>query len=62
MASQKDEEMKLNAIPSKVAPDGTRYLEISSVDNAELPLVKNGDVATVQYKVLKLGKRSYDGM
>ena len=61
MASQQEEEMRLNAIPPKVAPGGTRYLNIVSVDDSTVPTIQNGDVATVHYKVLKLGKRSYDG-
>lgn len=62
LASQQDEEMKLNAIPAKVAPKGTRYLNMVSLDGSDSLLVKEGDIATVHYKVLKLGKRSYDGL
>lgn len=61
LAAQQDEEMKVNAIPPKIAPAGTRYLDIATVDDSSLPSVKNGDVATIHFKVLKLGKRSYDG-
>lgn len=61
MASQQEEEMRLNAVPPKVAPGGTRYLNVVSVDDSTAPAIQNGDVATVHYKVLKLGKRSYDG-
>jgi len=53
--------MKVNAIPPKIAPAGTRYLDIATVDDSSLPSVRNGDVATIHFKVLKLGKRSYDG-
>ena len=53
--------MKSNAIPSRVAPGGTKYLDIESIDDSTLSLAKEGDVATIHYKVLKLGKRSYDG-
>lgn len=62
LATEKDEEMKLNAVPSRLAPGGTRYLDIESVDDSSLALAKAGDVATIHYKVLKLGKRSYDGL
>lgn len=62
LAAQQDEEMKVNAIPPKIAPAGTRYLDIATVDDSSLPSVKNGDVATIHFKVLKLGKRSYDGL
>ena len=61
LATEKDEEMKLNAVPSRSAPGGTRYLDIESVDDSSLALAKAGDVATIHYKVLKLGKRSFDG-
>ncbi len=62
LAAQQDEEMKLNAIPPKIAPKGTRYLDMVNVDDSNALLVREGDVATVHYKVLKLGKRSYDGL
>ena len=64
MANQQDEEIKANAVPAKLAPKGTRYIEMISVndDNNDIVAVKTGDVATVHYKVLKLGKRSYDGL
>lgn len=42
-----------------VVVSGTRYLELESGTGAK---VKEGDVVEVFYKVLKLGKRSYDGL
>lgn len=42
-----------------VVVSGTKYLELESGDGAK---VKEGDGVEVYYKVLKLGKRSYDGL
>lgn len=53
----------------RIAPGGTKYLDV--VDEAAPPpaaatataaVAKMGDVADVHYRVLKIGKRSYDGL
>lgn len=48
-----------SADPPKTTPEGTRYrdMQIGSGRTA-----KEGDQVTLSYKVLKLGKRSYDGL
>lgn len=58
--------------PLSIAPGGTRYRDLnleeitrrrnSSLSNVQSREVKKGDYVTVHYKVLKLGKRSYDGV
>lgn len=61
LASQQDEEMRANMTPPKVASGGSRYRDI--VDGPEdSAIAKNGDDISIRYKVLKLGKRSYDGL
>jgi len=64
LASQQEEEMKMNAVPSKTTANGIRYVDVVSVndESGNSVILKAGDVATVHYKVLKLGKRSYDGL
>lgn len=62
LASQQEEEARLNAVPAQVAPKGTKYLEVVSVKDDSAGVVKEGDYASVHYKVLKLGKRSFDGL
>jgi hypothetical protein len=42
-----------------VVVGGTKYLEVETGDGTK---VKEGDGVEVYYKVLKLGKRSYDGL
>lgn len=54
------EKIKANALPSYVAPGGSRYQNIREGDT-EIEVVK-GDEVMIRYKVLKLGKRSYDGL
>ena len=64
LAAQQDEEMRANAVPAKVAPLGSRYRDEvveGSADGAAV-VAKEGDVVDIRYKVLKLGKRSYDGL
>ena len=46
--------------PSKVTAGGTRYRDIQ--DGSGKAIVKDGDEVVLYYKVLKLGKRSYDGL
>lgn len=45
--------------PAQMTSTGIRYLDIEDGSGAE---VKDGDNVQVYYKVLKLGKRSYDGL
>jgi len=61
LASKADEEAKANMVPASFTKKGTRYREL--VDGAEGgKIAKEGDKATIYYKVLKLGKRSFDGL
>jgi len=55
---------KANAIPPKVAPKGTKYLDVGTDVAASDSAVeaKAGDSVEVHFKVLKIGKRSYDGL
>jgi len=52
--------------PPKVTSRGTKYLDIveeeGSATSASDKIAKEGDTVEVHYKVLKLGKRSYDGL
>jgi len=73
MASEQEEKMRAEAAPVDVTKLGTRYVEVdengvgvkagmqSSSDDGKV-VAKKGDLITVYYKVLKLGKRSYDGL
>jgi len=45
----------------KVAPKGSRYRDLQA-GNLETPTAQPGDKVELYYKVLKLGKRSYDGL
>lgn len=47
--------------PPKVTKKGTRYIDMDE-GNVSKGTVKDGDEVTLYYKVLKLGKRSYDGL
>ena len=62
LAAQQEEEARQNAVPAKIAPKGTKYLDVVTVNDSGARVVKEGDYASVHYKVLKLGKRSYDGL
>lgn len=57
---QEREEADANATPTLTTPTGIRYrdLQVGSGTTAVQP----GDDVTIYYKVLKLGKRSYDGL
>jgi len=65
IAEQKEQELKeereLNSTPTLVTKKGTRYkdLELGDPDKG---VVEDGNEVTLIYKVLKLGKRSYDGI
>ena len=61
LAAQQDEDMRANISPPQVAPGGSRYRDM--FDGPEDSLTaKSGDDISIRYKVLKLGKRSYDGL
>lgn len=47
--------------PALVTKGGTRYREISDGDGGAT-VVEEGNEVTLYYKILKLGKRSYDGI
>lgn len=47
--------------PPKVTAKGIRYIDMETGDKSKRA-VKDGDEVTLYYKVLKLGKRSYDGL
>ena len=66
LRAQQDAE-RAAANPPKVTASGTKYLDIveeegSSTMSSSDKIAKAGDVVEVHYKVLKLGKRSYDGL
>jgi len=63
------DKMRAKITPPDVAPRGTRYRNLDDDENEEkstesskVITAKIGDTVTVYYKVLKLGKRSYDGL
>lgn len=74
LAQQKLEEEMANATPPKVAPGGSRYKDIVEVGaggssegeegstGSGIRVAKAGETVELRYKVLKLGKRSYDGL
>ena len=57
---EREEAMK-NQTPALVTAGGTRYRDIE-VPSSPTAVVKDGDDVKLYYKVLKLGKRSYDGL
>ncbi len=62
MAEQREQELRENqdqGPPPKVTASGIRYRDIEDGSGDEL---KEGDTVQVYFKVLKLGKRSYDGL
>lgn len=61
LAAQADAEARANMVPASVTAQGTKYRELVEAP-AGSPTVKVGQEATIYYKVLKLGKRSYDGL
>ena len=63
MAERKrqEEKLEIQGPPPKVTQAGTRYRDIDIGDESKSP-VKDGDEVRIYYKVLKLGKRSYDGL
>jgi len=61
LASKADEEARANMVPASVTSKGTRYRELVEAKEGS-KVAQAGDKATIYYKVLKLGKRSYDGL
>ena len=57
---QEEREKREDGPPPQVTSTGIRYLDIEDGSGGEV--VKDGDDVQVYYKVLKLGKRSYDGL
>lgn len=62
LAKKQDEEAKANMTPPSITARGTRYRDVVEAPPASLQRAKEGDRATIYFKVLKLGKRSYDGL
>ncbi|KAL3773834.1 hypothetical protein ACHAW5_006431 [Stephanodiscus triporus] len=76
LRSMRDAERASSGPKPRFAPGGTRYLDVlveadgsggddvkaTGGEEAAAAVAKSGDVATVHYKVLKIGKRSYDGL
>jgi len=59
--AEEREEALRNQVPVQTTKAGTRYRDIV-VGPDDAPSVKDGDEVKLYYKVLKLGKRSYDGL
>lgn len=77
LRSMRDAERAMSGPKPRYAPGGTKYLDVlveaddvlvaakkasGGKEAAAAMTAKSGDVATVHYKVLKIGKRSYDGL
>lgn len=58
---QEQREIQDEGPPPKVTAAGTKYRDIENGDELK-GVVKKGDDVTIYFKVLKLGKRSYDGL
>lgn len=48
-----------NSVSYQVTPGGIKYIDLKDGNG---PIVRDGDEVELFYKVLKLGKRSYDGL
>ena len=62
MAEKRDQlarELEARGPPAQTLPSGTRYKDMEEGDGVE---VDEGDKVDIYFKVLKLGKRSYDGL
>ena len=57
---EKERELTADA-PPLPTQNGLRYIDLSE-GNADAQAARTGDTVTVKYKVLKAGKRSYDGL
>jgi len=62
LAAQQQEQEISQATPLIKAPGGTRYKVISEGVGGTSRTVSSGDRVRIYFKVLKLGKRSYDGV
>ena len=64
LKEQEQRDIQDEGPPPKVTAGGTKYRDIDSGDEeqAKGEIVKEGDEVTMYYKILKLGKRSYDGL
>jgi FKBP-type peptidyl-prolyl cis-trans isomerase len=60
LADKQQEEARANMVPASLTKRGTAYRDV--VEASAGAEAKVGDTATIYYKVLKLGKRSYDGL
>jgi len=60
-ADKAEEEARANMVPASITSKGTRYRDLVDAKDGS-PVAKEGDEVKVFYKVLKLGKRSYDGL
>lgn len=61
LAAKQEEEARANMIPPSVTERGTKFRDVVEAKDGTA-IAKEGDTATIFYKVLKLGKRSYDGL
>lgn len=61
LAQKEADEARKESTPFLTTAKGTRYLEISD-GNLNSNTVKENDSVAIKYKVLKAGKRSYDGI
>ena len=60
-ADRERQEALANATPVSVTKGGTRYRDVELGDISSV-VIQPGMTVTLYYKVLKLGKRSYDGL
>jgi hypothetical protein len=64
MAEKRDQlarELEAQGPPAQTLPSGTRYKDMQEGDDDD-DVVEEGDKVDLYFKVLKLGKRSYDGL
>lgn len=61
LKEQEQRDIQDEGPPPKVTGAGTRYRDIEDGDETK-GTVKDGDDVAMYFKVLKLGKRSYDGL
>uniref|UniRef100_A0A7S3QIQ5 peptidylprolyl isomerase n=1 Tax=Chaetoceros debilis TaxID=122233 RepID=A0A7S3QIQ5_9STRA len=62
LADKVQEEARANMIPASLTKRGTAYRDVVEAPAGVEAKAKLGDTAKIYYKVLKLGKRSYDGL
>lgn len=61
LATRQDEEARANMVPVSVTSKGTKFRDLVDAKNGS-SRAKFGDSVDISYKVLKLGKRSFDGL